>query len=211
LFRGQQALLASHCGYDAGALHLATTLAAALRAPLAVATISRLVVDLNRSLGHRQLFSPPIRALPPAERAAIIAAYYRPYRDEVERRVGAIVARGQRTIHVSAHSFTPVLDGQARRADVGLLYDPARPGEALLCARWKAALADLAPMLIVRRNYPYQGKCDGLTAHLRQRYADSDYVGIELEVNQRIVAGGCRRWAALVATLVESLRSTLAA
>ena len=32
-------------------------------------------------------------------------------------------------IHVSSHSFTPELDGKVRRADVGLLYDPAPRGE----------------------------------------------------------------------------------
>ena len=52
-----------------------------------------------------------------------------------ERLVGNAIGRGRRVIHVSAHSFTPGLDGKVRTADVGLLYDPARPGEVRLCAR----------------------------------------------------------------------------
>lgn len=204
-------MLASHRGYDAGALRMATALATALDAPLVTSTVSRLVVDLNRSVGHRHHFSAFTRTLAKAERAAIVAAHYRPYRDQVEDRVGTIVARGRRTVHISAHSFTPVLDGHVRRADVGLLYDPARPGESALCARWKAALAAAAPALVVRRNYPYQGKCDGLTAHLRRRFSAAAYVGVELEVNQRIVAAGGRAWPALMAALIASLRAAAAA
>ena len=37
--------------------------------------------------------------------------------------------------------------------------------------------------------YSYAGKGDGLTSHLRLRFVQSDYVGIELEVNQSIVFG----------------------
>ena len=139
-------------------------------------------------------------------RAAIVAQHYRPYRAEVERLVRQSVARGRRVIHISSHSFTPELDGKVRRADVGLLYDPARPGEAALCARWKAALAAVAPELRVRRNYPYAGKGDGLTSHLRQRFAAHAYVGIELEVNQRIVFAAGPRWIALRRMLIASLR-----
>ncbi len=94
-------------------------------------------------------------------------------------------------IHISSHSFTPELNGKVRRADVGLLYDPGRRGEAELCARWKAvARGNRAPELRVRRNYPYAGKGDGLTSHLRRRFPRGAYVGIELEVNQSIVFAG---------------------
>jgi predicted N-formylglutamate amidohydrolase len=116
------------------------------------------------------------------------------------------VARGRRVIHVSCHSFTPELDGKRRTADVGLLYHPGRHGEAALCARWKASLAERAPDLRVRRNYPYAGKGDGLTSHLRQRFLPGAYVGIELEINQNIVLAAGRRWPALQRMLVDTLR-----
>jgi predicted N-formylglutamate amidohydrolase len=119
------------------------------------------------------------------------------------------VSRGHRVIHISSHSFTAELDGRVRGADVGLLYHPGRRGEA--CARWKESLAALAPDLRVRRNYPYAGKGDGLTSHLRLRFAPSDYVGIELEVNQRIVFAAGRRWTALRRTPVHSLHTVCTA
>lgn len=210
LFRGHEALLASHRGYDPGALALARELAAALEAPLTISTVSRLVVDLNRSLRHPRLFSAVTRAAPAAVRREIVARHYLPYRAEVEARVAAAAAQGQRTIHVSAHSFTPLLDGVARTADVGLLYDPARPGEAQLCAAWRAALRELAPALRVRRNYPYAGKADGLTTHLRRRFGPLAYIGVELEVNQAGVVAGGREWRELRRTIVAALAAALA-
>jgi len=206
LFRGQRALLDSHRGHDPGALVMARALAKSFGAPLVASTVSRLLVDLNRSIGHPRLFSEATRSVPPALRSTIVEQHYVPYRTRVERLVVASVSRRRRVIHVSSHSFAPELDGEVRRADVGLLYDPRREGEVKLCARWKQALATLAPTLRVRRNYPYAGKGDGLTAHLRGRFAAADYVGIELEVNQGIVGAGGRPWGELRRALVESLR-----
>jgi predicted N-formylglutamate amidohydrolase len=210
LFRDQQDLLDSHRGWDPGALVMAKALAASYRAPLVASTTSRLVIDLNRSIGHRQLFSAATRGAPAATRAQIIEQCYRPYRDQVEHLVTQSVSRGDRVIHVSSHSFTPELDGLVRSADVGLLYNPGRPGEAAMCARWKDSLSQSNPELRVRRNYPYAGKGDGLTSHLRRRFAQSDYVGIELEVNQALVFAAGRRWTALRGTLIDSLHAACA-
>ena len=80
LFAGRDAVLASHRGWDAGALELARDLAAAFGAPLYAATTTRLLVDLNRSIGHRQLFSEITRPLSPAHRLEIVERYYRPHR-----------------------------------------------------------------------------------------------------------------------------------
>jgi len=211
LFRGRRVLLESHRGHDRGSLVMARALAAALKAPLVSSTVSRLLIDLNRPLGHPQLYSAATRDAPATLRAEIAAHHHRPYWTQVERLVRQSVARGQRVIHISSHSYTPVLNGQVRRADVGLLYHPGRRGEAALCARWKTALAERAPALRVRRNYPYQGKSAGLTAQLRLRFPPDAYVGIELEINQRIVYAAGRRWTALRGMLIQTLRSACAA
>lgn len=205
LFVQHQDLLDSHRGWDPGALVMAEDLAAACRAPLVASTTSRLLIDLNRSLRHRHVFSPITRAASAAVREQIIAEHYRPYRDEVESYVAQVVSSGQRVIHLSSHSFTPELDGVVRRADVGLLYDPRRPGEVETSTRWQRSLAAAAPQLRVRRNYPYAGKADGLTSHLRTRFPPGDYVGIELEINQRIVLAAGRPWTEVRRALIEAL------
>lgn len=204
-------MLNTHRGYDPGALRLAQALAKALRAPLETSIISRLLIDLNRSMGHSQLYSVATRGASANLRTQIAGEYYQPYRVRVEHLVRQAVSHGRRVIHIASHSFTPVLHGKKRNADVGLLYDPSRQGELDLCARWKAALVARAPELRVRRNYPYAGKGDGLTSHLRSRFPQNAYVGIELEVNQRIVFGAGRRWSTLRRALIQSLRAACAA
>lgn len=205
LFAQHRDLLDSHRGWDPGALVMAEELAAACRAPLVASTTSRLLIDLNRSLHHRHVFSPITRAVSAAVREQIIEEHYRPYRDEVESFVAQTVSSGQRVIHLSSHSFTPELDGVVRRTDVGLLYDPRRPGEVETSTRWQRSLAAVAPQLRVRRNYPYAGKADGLTSHLRTRFPPGDYVGIELEINQRIVLAAGRPWTEVRRALIDAL------
>jgi predicted N-formylglutamate amidohydrolase len=214
LFRGRAALLATHRGYDAGALDMARELAAALRAPLIASTVTRLLVELNRSPTHPALFSDVVRSAPPAVRARIYELYYLPYRTEVEGFVADAIARGTQVLHVSSHSFPPVLDGCARNADVALLYDPARPGEKAFCARWRAELAARLPAWRVRRNYPYRGAADGLTTYLRRRFGEP-YSGVELEMNQKHVRAEHGAWretrAAVAAALVASIATLLPA
>jgi predicted N-formylglutamate amidohydrolase len=207
-FEGLGALLDSHRGWDPGALELGRQLADAFDVPLHAATTTRLLIDTNRSIGHRGLFSEVTARLPPAQHREIVERYYRPYRDAVEGEVAGHVAAGRRVLHVGSHSFTPVLDGVARRADVAWLYDPRRPAESALAAAWMTALARRAPQLRLRRNYPYRGRGDGLTALLRRRHPDDAYAGIELEVNQAIVAAGGAPWRALRTMLVDALSET---
>jgi predicted N-formylglutamate amidohydrolase len=205
LFAGFETLLQTHRGHDPGALALARELAAALAAPLFFSTTSRLLVDLNRSQAHPRLYSEATRGAPPALRRQILERHYLQYRGRVEAHVADAVARGARVIHISSHSFTPVLDGDVRNADIGLLYDPARPGEVDLCRRWQAMLEAGAPALKVRRNYPYTGTSDGFTAYLRRRFPPGAYVGIEVEVNQKHVLRGGGAWQALRRQLIEAL------
>lgn len=208
LFRGFEALLASHRGYDAGALAMAEELAQAFKAPLLVSAVSRLLVDLNRSPGHPRLYSEATRTAPLAVRREILEMHYLPYRSRAEAHIAKEIAKGRRVVHISSHSFTPVLDGEVRQADIGLLYDPARAGERELCLRWQAALNDIAPDLRVRRNHPYRGTSDGFTAWLRKRCAEKDYAGIELEINQKLAGG--KAWRKLRRQVTESLERALA-
>lgn len=210
LFRAHQALLDSHRGYDPGALVMAKQLAATLRAPLIASTVSRLLIDLNRSIGHPHLYSEATRTVSATVRRQIVQHHYRPYRTKAEHAVAQAIANGRRVIHFSSHSFTPELNGEVRNADIGLLYHPARPGEADLCARWRASLKAYAPEFVVRRNYPYAGKGDGLTAYCRRRFPPDAYIGIELELNQKHVLAAGRNWTTLRTAIIESLRLALA-
>ncbi len=209
-FLGGEAALGSHRGYDPGALALARRLARAAGAPLHYATTTRLLVELNRSVTHRDLFSPFVAGASREEKERIIRRYYRPYRDRITKRIAGSAARGLRTLHVGVHSFTPVWEGREREIDVALLYDPARPLERAVCGRWLAALRDSAPDLRLRRNAPYRGTDDGLTTHLRRTFAPDVYLGVELEVSQELLAPGARARRRVSRVVEESLRRVLA-
>ena len=211
LFRGHGRLLASHRGYDAGALVMARALARALGARLLTSTVSRLLVELNRSPGRQFRDSPVMRRASRAVRAEVCRRYYTPHWNEAEDFVARAVAGGNQVVHISSHSFTPALDGAERAADVGLLYDPGRSRERALCILWQAALRARAPSWITRRNYPYRGTGDGLTRYLRTRFDDAAYCGIELEINQKHVRGGSAIAAHERAAIVAALRDALAA
>lgn len=184
-------VLASHRGWDPGALPLARTLARRWGATLHAATLSRLVVDLNRSPHHARVFSEWTRRLPRADRDALLRRHHEPHRRAVDAAVARALAAERRVLHIGVHTFTPVFDGRVRRADLALLYDPARGPERALCAGWVAAIAERLPELAVRRNQPYRGASDGLTKRLRGRHGPS-YLGVELEVNQRLLGSSGR-------------------
>jgi predicted N-formylglutamate amidohydrolase len=210
LFRGAERLLASHRGYDPGALEVARRLARATGARLHAARATRLLVDLNRSPGHRRLFSERTRGLERGEKERLLAELYLPYRSAVEREVRRAIEAGGRVLHLSVHSFTPVLDGDVRRADVGLLYDPARPAERAFAGTWSRGLCERAPELRVRRNYPYRGVDDGLIPWLRERFPARRYAGLELELNQRHAAGPPDAWRRFGEVLVGTFLGALA-
>ena len=202
IFYGQEALLKSHRGYDPGALTMAKDLAAKLNALLIVSVTSRLLIDLNRSMGHPHLFSEVTQPLPSAIKQAIIAKYYEPYRNRVESAIAEAVACGNSIIHISSHSFTAILNGKERFTDIGLLYDPSRSRERELCCFWQSKLKENGSELTIRRNYPYLGKADGLTSYLRRQFPADRYLGIELEINQKHVAMGGTHWQKLRQRLI---------
>lgn len=205
---GHEAESRTHRAYDIGALPVARALAGELRAPLIVGTVSRLVVDLNRSPTHPKVVGASFRQLPRREREALLAAYHTPHWEAVRAALDDL--RGRRVLHLGVHSFTPVLVDEAgrrhvRTADLALLYDAARPEERAVAQRWLEALRQEAPGLRLRRNYPYRGRDDGLTTATRRRLPASRYLGFELEINQSLL--GNKAPPALVEALVNGLRA----
>lgn len=205
--RGAARALASHRGWDPGALVLARALARALDAPLLACTATRLLVDPNRSKGHPELFSEWTRGLPPDERDAILERWWRPHRTAVRE----LVESRERVLHLSVHSFTPRWKGRLRTVDVGFLYDPARARERAFASGWLEALRSRRGDLRLRRNRPYRGDGDGLTTRLRARFGERRYLGVELEVSQRFPRGPRPAWRRLRRDLRLSLDEALEA
>ena len=145
---------------------------------------SRLLIEPNRSLHHRHLFSPFTTGFSASEKANLISNYYQPYRKKVEDFIASYIDQG--VFHVSVHSFTPKLGNQNRETPVGLLFDSTKSHERDLAVIWKGMIHEVEPSIKVRFNYPYRGAADGFTTYLRKCFPEN-YVGFELEVRNDVI------------------------
>jgi predicted N-formylglutamate amidohydrolase len=202
LFADNPTILATHRAWDPGALPLARKIAEAFSAPCFAARISRLLIDHNRSPHNRGLWSDFSRDLPAAQKTVLLRNYYQPFRKKTEDWIAAQIAAGDSVLHLSVHTFTPVLSGRPRMVDIGVLYDTARSAEVTagreLCRRLRNSL----PHLRVRCNQPYRGSSDGHLTSYRHRYSDRLYCGIELEISQALDRGA-------IDDLAEAVRQAL--
>ena len=196
--------LKSHLGWDPGAREIGEFIAKHLNAPFYQCESTRLLVEPNRSLHSEQLFSKFVQQLTPAERTEVLNQYYFPHRSAVEDWVRA---SPKPIAHISVHSFTPVFNGIERQVDIGLLFDPDRSGELRFCTAWLKALKSRAGHLRIHPNEPYKGIDDGFTTYLRTKFTEEEYLGIEIEVNQRFV--GTPALAGVMELLLQTLREVL--
>ncbi len=185
LFKEHQTVLDSHRGYDIGALAWAHQVSRELGACLFVGEVTRLLIELNRAVGPA-LWSEYSGRLSDAEKAAVQRRYYDLYRQSVESCIKRAVNLNLRVIHISVHTFTPVLDGVAREVDIGVLFDPERSWESKIATLWLQTLARRHSKMTVRPNEPYHGRDDGFTTYLRTRFEGPTYAGIEIEVKNTI-------------------------
>ena len=197
-------VLNSHRAYDRGAVAIARILARKTGAALHVGKYSRLLIDLNRSLHHPGSFSYFSKSLSHENKQAIVESIYRPYRDKVENQIESLIKHKSIVLHLAIHSFTPVLDGDVRNCDLGLLYDPSRRLEKKLAGTMRIELKKILPTLRVRSNYPYRGTADGFTTYLRSRFSPGKYAGFEIEVNQAALPKS-RLIASVLYKMVEEL------
>lgn len=197
------AWLESHHGWDPGAAIVGRRLARALGATLHLGRWSRLVADANRSSFHPRVVPrttggrriPANHDLGRSERRERIARYWQPYREAVEADLDRVVAAHGRVLHISIHSFVERLGGRERCFEAGLLYNPARRLERAMADRLHRRLA--AAGYRVRRNQPYSGLEDGFCMRMRAERLPSAYLGMEIEINQRLIRreAGHRRFA----------------
>jgi predicted N-formylglutamate amidohydrolase len=177
--------LETHEGYDLGAFSIFKNLK-----PLATFSSSypwsRLLIEVNRSLQHSQLFSSISKSFSEQQKRELIEEYYRPYREEIQKKIYTYVKQGESVLHLSVHSFTPILNGDTRNTEVGLLYDPRRSEEKKWAMHFKKNLYAHLSNQRIRMNYPYLGKADGFTTSLRHQFQER-YIGIELELNQKLL------------------------
>jgi predicted N-formylglutamate amidohydrolase len=205
--------LDSHIAWDPGAKAIARACAKALGRACHEGRYSRLLVDLNRGPRHPKLMArtsfsvsvPGNQKITPEEKQRRIERYYEPYRERVGRDIQRVIAAAGPCIHLSIHSFTPVVDGVVRSGDIGILFDPRSPLETALARELVSRLKQQG--FHVRRNYPYRGVSDGLVTHFRRSFAAGRYAGLEIEVNQALLRtpGQIRAVARRISQTIRSL------
>ncbi|MDO6760130.1 N-formylglutamate amidohydrolase [Tamlana sp. 2_MG-2023] len=184
-FNSFRDVLETHRGYDLGALDIFKSLEPLSDYSLFSET-SRLLIELNRSLYHNHLFSEASKKLSKVEKKTLIDTYYLEYRTTVENKIEQYILNNEdAVVHLSIHSFTPILNQEERNCDIGLLYDSKKTAEKTFCSLLKKELQANAPEIKVRFNYPYLGKADGFTSYLRSVF-HKRYLGIEIEINQKL-------------------------
>lgn len=208
-----EAVLARHVAWDIGAGALADALARALELPVVAAGYSRLVVDCNRdpaSAASMLAISdgdviPGNQAIDPADRAARIREMFDPYHAAVEAELAAAAGRAPAPhaapALIAVHSFTPVMNGQARPWHCGILWDadPRLPLPLLAALRAE-------PGLVVGDNQPYSGR-DPADYTVSRHAAARGWPHVCLEIRQDLLMDerGVAEWAARLARLLAPM------
>lgn len=185
LFHSADNVLASHRGWDPGAEVLARTIAGEMCVTPHLYPFTRLLIEPNRSVSHPNLFSEYSSHLSFSEKKELIKQYYLPYRMCIAENIQEILQKGYTVLHISVHTFTPVLLYKERNFDIGFLYDPGRNKERQISFQLKKLVLSQLPKFKIRMNQPYKGISDGLTTMLRNEIDKENYIGIEVEVNQK--------------------------
>ena len=204
-----QSELDRHIGWDIGIAGVTTRLAAALDAVAITQAYSRLVIDCNRPHASPTLIAersdgtevPGNQQLDAAAREQRIEAIFAPYHGRIAAELDARLARGESTLLVAMHSFTPAMNGIARPWHAGVLYHrDARLAHALrdaLRAEGDLVVGDNEPYAVSDTSdyaVPVHGEGRGL-------------VHVELEIRQDLIADedGQTLWAQRLARLLPPL------
>jgi predicted N-formylglutamate amidohydrolase len=203
--------LARHIGWDIGAADLTRELARRLDAPAILDHVSRLVIDPNRRPGTPTSIPevsdgcvvPGNQGLPTEAVVERVVRHFLPYHRAVARRIGAFRRAGVVPALLAVHSYTPVMNGEDRPWQVGILWRGdqrlARPVLDALEARGD---------LVVGDNQPYSGLRDfGFTVQFHAQRPRLPHVMVEVRQDEIATPEGAGRWAGI---LHEALREPLA-
>jgi predicted N-formylglutamate amidohydrolase len=181
--------LERHIAWDIGVAGLGARLAGRLDATFIHQRYCRLVIDCNRAVDGEDCIAsksdgvtiPGNLQLPLEAKRARIAEIYEPYHTRISAELIARRARGQRTILLSLHSFTPSLAGVHRPWRFGVLHRNDSMFSSIvlnaLRVRWPQQVGD---------NQPYAMDGVDFTIPFHADAHRLDY--LELEVRQDLIA-----------------------
>ncbi len=205
--------LASHIAWDIGAAAVACRLGAVLDATVILQPYSRLVIDCNRpprsmdaivDLSERTVI-PGNQNVTTADAAAREREIFAPYHARISALLDERRQRGQPTLLLALHSFTPVYLGVARPWHVGVLYNR----DARLAHILARALVNEGD-LVVGDNQPY-AVSDETDYAIPHHGEARGLAHVELELRQDLIydADGQAAWAQRLARLLRPIERIL--
>lgn len=191
--------LARHIGWDIGIARVGHYLSERLDALLVMQQYSRLVIDCNRPPGSpgsilqvsERTRIPGNEGVTDEQRKLRENEVFWPYQNRIRDALDDRERRGQRSVMVALHSFTPVYMDEQRSVEIGVLFErDVRLAEPLL------RLLRAEPGLSVGENAPYSMSLS--TDFTASTHAIArGLMHVELEIRQDLIGedAQCQLWA----------------
>ena len=196
-----------HIAYDIGASQVAQYISKELNAPLVLARYSRLVIDLNRPLGHidsipkivDNIEIPGNHGLSKIHRSYREKNIFEPYHKMIQHILSKQMRRPLPQAFVSIHSFSPTFGKKPRPWDIGILWKH----DKRLAIPLIEALTNLD--LVVGNNEPYSGH--DLAYTVEQHGEKNAIASCALEINQSHISdcSGIEYWGKLLSSVITSV------
>ena len=173
----------SHIALDIGAGAVAESLADNLGATAVLCQYSRLIVDCNRNLIDDSAFLkysdgvnvPGNHDLQESEKEKRASEIYWPYHNSIKDQIVRLKKHGIDPVVISIHSFTPVINGNDREWEIGVLWDKDPVTAEIFLTRLVEA------GYLVGDNKPYSGKDpEDFTIDFHAESTGLQHVGIEI-------------------------------
>ena len=176
----------SHIALDIGAGAVAESLANNVRATTVLCQYSRLIVDCNRKLIDDSAFLeksdgvdiPGNDNLQESEKERRASEIYWPYHNTIKDQIVRLKKHGIDPVVISIHSFTPVINGNDREWEIGVLWDKDSVTAEIFLTRL------VESGYLVGDNKPYSGKDpEDFTIDFHAESDGLPHVGIEISQN----------------------------
>ena len=188
-------VLSTHIAWDIGAAGLARALSRLLDAPLVLQRYSRLLFDCNRGQDAKDaiieqsdsITIPMNNNLLPEDRERRFETVYLPFHQAIDNVIETRMQSGLRPAIVTVHSFTPILNGQKRDLDLGVLHDSDHGLADRILSQ-----TEQADDYNARRNEPY-GPEDGVTHTLITHGIKRHLPNVMFEVRNNLIGKEIKR------------------
>lgn len=197
-----------HLAVDIGAGPLTERLATSLGVTAVLAQYSRLVIDCNRDLMDPGAFLeygdgivvPGNRNLPAAEKLRRTETLFWPYHNAIDEQVKRLRLLGPAPSFIAVHSFTPVMSGESRRWEIGVLWDTDLRLRDIFIEDFSKA------GYLVGDNQPYSGRApQDFTIDNHAENAGLPHVGIEIRQDLIDHDDGIEKIAEIMHKIIESI------